>query len=104
MYDLLNKIKLKDGTEFIGIVDFVSNKKIYMFDFSKVQEDFIILATLWAGNSDSLRFSVYCAINYPHIKLPQAIIIHKNNIEVSNKELVETEKTKFRRRMIKTSD
>ena len=101
MHDLFTKIVLQDGTELLGIVDFVSNKKIYMFNFAQLQEDFIILAALWAGNSSHLRFSVYCVINYPSIKLPQAIIINENNIKYSSIKLTDTEKTKQRRRMIK---
>lgn len=98
---LLDKISLKDGREFIGIVDFVNNKQIYMFDFTnEINTDYILLAILWKGYNPNLRFSVYCSINYPDVKLPRAILIPKNHINTTDKEIKITKSSKVRKKTI----
>src|SRR4030065_1216963 len=99
---MLDTIKLKDGRTLIGIVDFISNKQIYFFDFSKeISVDFILLAILWKGNSPDLRFSVYTTINYQNLNLPRAILIPTNHIKTSTKQFVPTKKPKQRKKVVK---
>ena len=102
---LLNKIVLKTGEEFIGIIDYISSKQIYFFDFTSnyyVTEDIIILAMMWRGNAlDSTRFSVYCASALPGIQLPQAKLIAISNIEHCDIPLCPTPKAKQRKRKIR---
>lgn len=87
MQSVIETVRLKDGTSLTGIVDFVSSKQIYFFDFTnETQTDFVLIAVLWKGNQPTLRFSVFCACEYPSIKLPRAILIPISNIV--NKEVV----------------
>ena len=101
---LLDVIELKDGRTLRGIVDYSSTKQLYFFDFTQELDiDFILLAILWKGNSNGMRFSVYSTINYPTLKLPRAILIPVSNIVSSNQEYNQFDKPKQRKRMIKTS-
>jgi hypothetical protein len=99
---LLDQIELNDGRIFIGIIDFVSTKQIYVFDFTREpKEEFILLAILWKGYNPELRFSVYCSINYPDIRLPRAILIPKNHITSTDKEVQLTKPNKTKKKIIK---
>jgi hypothetical protein len=100
--DLLNRLTLKDGTQLRGIIDYVSDKHVYFFDTADTTIDFLMLAILWVGNADHLRFSVYVTQYYPGIILPTAKLIPIANITNSNKQIEPTAKIKQRKRMIKT--
>lgn len=99
--DLMNRITLKDGTQLCGIIDYVTDKHVYFFNTEETTIDFLMLAILWVGNADHLRFSVYVTQYYPGILLPNAKLIPISNIKHSNKPIIPTSKVKQRRRMIK---
>jgi len=99
---VLDIIKLKNNKTLIGIIDYISTKQIYFFDFSQeLDKDFLLLAILWKGNNPNIRFSVYCIIEFPEIKLPRAILIPLSNIEDSSKNVEITKKPKQRQKSIK---
>ena len=99
---LLNKIELKNGKSFIGIVDYITTKQLYFFDFTNEKYiDYILLAILWKGNYDNMRFSVFCAINFPNIDLPRVILLPQSNIEDIDGMLPEFDKPKQKKRIIK---
>lgn len=101
---LLDKITLKDGRTLTGIMDFVSTKQIYILDFTNNEEvDYLLLAMLWKGNKPEMRFSVYCSIYYPSLKLPKAILIPKNNISETSRQIDTTKISKVKKRTIKFS-
>lgn len=103
--NLLNTIHLKTGETLIGIVDYITTKQIYFFDFTKQAEfspDILFLAMMWRGNSlSNTRFSVYCAINYPGLELPEAKLIPVSNIEDCDFEITQSPKAKQRKRKIR---
>ena len=95
---LLTTLTLKNDEQLIGIVDFINNKQLYFFDFSKEHNvDYILLSVLWQGNAPNLRFSVFCTINYPKLHLPKALLIPLSSIEKTNHPLTKTIKAKNRR-------
>lgn len=99
---LLDTIILKDGKKLTGIIDYVSSKQIYFFDFThEVNIDYLLLAILWKGYNANIRFSVYCIVEHPETALPRAILIPINNIKSSDKKLSKTKKIKQRKKSIK---
>jgi len=104
---LLNKIVLKNGKTYHGIIDYVTKRQVYFFDFSemyKFNTDLLIMAMMWKGNSSSnIRFSIYVALNYPNFPLPPAKLIPAASIEECDIPLNETPKGKQRRRKIDVS-
>ena len=101
---VLDIIKLKNDKNLSGIIDYVSSKQIYFFDFTQETNiDFLLLAILWKGNNPNIRFSVYCTINYPEIELPRAILLPLINIESSSKNLELTKKPKQRKKTLRFS-
>jgi hypothetical protein len=103
---LLHKIELKTGETMIGIVDYVSTKQLFFFDFTNdytLDDDLLILAMMWRGNSpDTTRFSVYCAMYFPTLQLPTAKLIPLSNIDQCDVSLTPTPKPKSRRRKIRS--
>jgi len=99
---LLNKITLKDGRELLGVVDFVTKKQLYFFDFTDNHTiDYVTLCILWRGNNPEMRFSVYFMLEYPDLKLPKVILIPQTNIEDLSGKLPDHKKSKQRKRIIK---
>lgn len=87
-----------------GIVDYVTTKHLYMFDFSKNENpDYILLASWWKMSIDPNRFSVYCVLNYPELKLPRTVLIPKALIKKTNASTIPTKKPKQRNFTIKSS-
>lgn len=105
LYDyLLNQVTLKDGRKYVGIVDYVTTKQIYFFDFTgEASLDYTLLSIMWKGNHADMRFSVYCAIEHPNIQLPNVILIPQNNIDKILGNYDHHEKPKQRKRIIKAS-
>lgn len=103
--DLLDTIILNDDTKLKGVVDYVSNKQVYLFDFTQEQNraDYICLVMMWKGANIDTRFSVWCLANYPLIRLPRAILVPRNNIRYTDKPLIKTKKAKQRRTSIKSN-
>jgi hypothetical protein len=99
--NLLDAIELKDGKTLIGIVDYISSKQLYFFDFTQDTDvDYLLLAILWKGNNPGMRFSVYCTINYPTVQLPRAILVPISNIQRAIYNIT-TKKPKQRKRNIR---
>lgn len=99
---LFNTIKLKDGRNLLGIVDFVTTKQLYFFDFTnEYMIDYVTLCILWKGNCDNMRFSVYCTIEYPTIKLPKVVLIPISSIDNINGNIPTYKKPKQKKRIIK---
>lgn len=100
---LLNKITLKDGRELIGIIDYTTTKQLYFFDFTNNEKniDYILLSIMWKGNYDHLRFSVFCTIQYPDIRLPNVILIPQNLVQSIQGNLPSYIKPKQKKRIIK---
>lgn len=105
MESLLDTITLKDNTQLHGIVDYVTTKHIYFFDFSKESAtDYIMLVMLWKSSEKTeTRFSVYCISEHPRTILPRVILIPKSNIKSSTKLLRQTKSIKQRRFQLKQS-
>lgn len=99
---LLSKIELHDGRELIGVIDFVTKKQIYFFDFTFEESiDYILLTMLWKGNNNKMRFSVFCAVEYPDVRLPQAKLIPVSNIKNINTKIPEYIKPHQRKKTIR---
>lgn len=102
---VFDTVTLKDGRKFYGIVDYVSTKQIYFFDFTtEVDIDYIILAILWRGNTETLRFSVFSAIEYPTVRLPRAILIPISGIEECSVCLKKTKPQKSQKTLVTIRD
>jgi hypothetical protein len=100
---LFNKITLKDGRVVKGIIDYITTKQIYFFDYTNNKNvDYVLLSILWKGNHDNMRFSVFCAIEFPELELPNVILIPQSNISSMTGSLPNYEKHKQRKRIIKT--
>lgn len=98
MSQVLDRIELNDGNVLYGIVDYVSKREAYFFDLgNESHEDYTMLAVLWKGNNPRLRFSVYCAIEYPYLPLPKAIIIPLNSVKESSVKFTKTKNPKSKR-------
>jgi hypothetical protein len=95
---LLDCIILNDGKELFGIIDYITAKHIYFFDFSHHERsNYLLIAAVWRGASqkrDEIRFSVYSMLEFPQIPLPQATLIPKANVMSCNMPLYPTKKTK----------
>jgi len=79
---ILNKITTKTDKTYIGIIDYTTKKHLYFFDFTNEPNvDYTLLTIMWKGNSAGMRFSVFCAIHYPTIELPNVVIVPYNNIK-----------------------
>ena len=100
--NLFNKIMMKDGRDVIGIIDFVTSKQIYFFDYTNNKNiDFTLLSILWKGNHADMRFSVFCAIEFPELELPNVVLIPQSNIKEIKGKLPDYQKHKQRKRIIK---
>jgi hypothetical protein len=99
---LLNKVVLKDGRELIGIIDYTTTKQLYFFDFTnEMNIDYVLLSIMWKGNYDHMRFSVFCTIQYPGIRLPNVILIPHNLVSKIKGRLPSYIKPKQKKRIIK---
>lgn len=100
---LFDRIILESGEELYGIMDYVSKKHVYFFDFSQTSNpDLTLVVMLWRCLNDAnKRFSVYATVNFPQIELPQANLIHRNHISDSTCSLDVTPKEKQQKRSIK---
>ena len=79
--ELLDKITMDDGREYLGVTDYVNSKHVYFFDFTNnIDKDFITKVVLWKGYKPNIRFSVFCMINYPNTELPKVILLPNKNI------------------------
>ena len=97
---LLETITLDTGRVFVGIVELITKKHVYMFDFSKSPKEYIELAILWKGNHPDLRFSVYCSIEHPGIILPKTVLIPVSSIRDSTKIIEENKIPKYKKKSI----
>ncbi len=101
---LFNKITLKDGRQIKGIIDYVTTKQIYFFDYTNNKNvDYVLLSILWKGNHADMRFSVFCAIEFPDLDLPTVVLIPQSNIINIEGKLPDYQKHKQRKRIIKVS-
>lgn len=98
---LLNVIEKKNGQSLFGVIDYISTKHVYFFDFSKTTPDMILLAATWKMEQFPSRFSVYCITNYPDLKLPPVLLIPKIDINKADMDLQATKRTKQRTFAIK---
>lgn len=97
---LLTKIEIQSGEIFVGIIDFVTQKKLFFFNID--DDDHLLLAIMWSGDTERLtRFSVFCATNFPHIILPKAKLITIGDIKTSTTPITPTPKIKIKKRKIK---
>lgn len=100
--NLLDYIETKNGILHYGIIDFITTKHVYLFDFSKDESpDYILMAAYWKMTNSVTRFSVFCIIEYPNIRLPRVVLIPKSNIKATNAVLTPTKKPKQRNFTIK---
>lgn len=98
---LLDTLILKDGSKLHGIVDYVTTKHVYFFDFTiESHPDYIFMALLWKLDFSHQRFSVF-SIRFPQRALPQVRLISKNDIIFTNKDLSPTKKPKQRKSTLK---
>jgi len=101
-YPVFDRITLNSGKEYYGIVDYVSKKHIYFFDFSMAEDpDLTLLALLWRFTHSTKRFSIYATTHFPQFHLPSANLIHRNNIRDSTANLEVTPKIKQRRQSVR---
>lgn len=100
---LLDYLVLNDNTELKGVVDHVTNKYIYFFDFSgEINPDYIVLVGIWkTSDLAHKRFSVFCLIRYPHVVLPKVKLIPSKYITESNRIVIHKERNLKRKRLIK---
>ena len=78
---LLDRIQLDDGRNFIGVVDFINQKHVYFFDFTNNNNiDYVTLVILWKGYNPNMRFSVWCSMYYPMVQLPKVLLLPQKNI------------------------
>lgn len=103
MNSLLDTIALDDGTILHGVVDYVTSKHVYFFDFTKgINPDYIILTILWKGSEyHNKRFSVYCLLVHPRVILPRVILIPTAHIVNSNRMIYPRKKNKQKKMIIK---
>lgn len=102
---LLNTIELKDGRKLLGIVDFVTTKQLYFFDFTNEHTiDYVTLSIIWKGNNAEMRFSVFCTIEYPELRLPKVILIPRTNVVDIKGKMPDYKKPKQKKRIIKIID
>ena len=102
---LLNTVELKDGRKLMGIIDYVTTKQLYFFDFTEEHTvDYVTLSILWKGNHAEMRFSVFCTIEYPTIKLPKVVLIPQSNVKEIKGKLPDYKKPKQKKRIIKIID
>ena len=102
-HTIMDEIVLNDNRTLTGIIDFVSNKQIYFFDFTQETHiDYLLLAILWKGYKPELRFSVFCSIHYPEMNLPRAILLPTVNIKTTSKEVITTRRPKQRKKVIRS--
>ena len=95
---VIDEIVLKDGRTLNGVVDYVTKKYIYFFDFTTEKViDYYTLAVIARGNSN-LRFSVYCSIAFPTIELPRAIVFNRKDITDTSHSLEVLKPNKVSRR------
>ena len=81
---VFDTIVYKTGEVRHGIIDYASAKHFYFFDFTEINDmAYSLLAIAWRADylEAPKRFSVYCLINYPMVRLPQAKLIPKASLD-----------------------
>lgn len=87
---IFDEITFNDGETKYGIIDYISTKHLYFFDFTEIDDAaYSILAIAWRAEclEDPKRFSVFCLINYPRLRLPKAKLIPKSAIKKSTRSI-----------------
>lgn len=100
---LLDYITLEDGTTLEGIVDHVTSKYVYFFDFTgEINPDYIVLTGIWKTSELAYkRFSVFCLLRYPHVVLPKVNLLPTKYIIDSNRIIIKEEKRVKKKKIIK---
>lgn len=92
----LDWIEMSNGDIHRGIVDFSNQKFVHFYNFETddISPDIIIVAIIWRLKYRETRFSVFCAVNYPHLRLPRINIVNKKGINYLSSNGVESNKPK----------
>lgn len=78
-----------------GIIDFSNPNFIHFFDLSGDETgELMVLAVKWRIHKSHLRFSVFCAMYYPSIRLPNILLINKKNVSISSPSEIHKQKEK----------
>lgn len=110
---VLDTIKFKDTRmeDLKGIVDFSNKKFVHFFDFSETDDaDLVMAAVEWKTYFSDMRFSVFCSIHHPKLKLPPVKVINKRHIYIHSdvkhgrKRVTEIKKTRFSTRATATEE
>jgi hypothetical protein len=89
--ELLDTIETANLT-IVGIVDYVSTKHITIYDMTNNDDpDLSMAAIIYKLYFSDMRFSVYKSLYFAHHDIPPPVMINKNAIKRSTKNLV-TEK------------
>lgn len=73
MKDLFDTIRLTNGDEKIGIIDYIGDDFLYFIDFTDHTYDQVLyLIVRWKAESPNERFMLYC-INNDHCSQPPVV-------------------------------
>lgn len=81
---LLDTIVLNSGQTVNGVIDYVTAKHVYVFDFSRYEHSiYTMIAALWRGTypNREIRFSIYSMVQFPECPLPIAVLLPRVNIK-----------------------
>jgi hypothetical protein len=93
-------INSPEKIEVKGIIDFVSPNFIHFFDMSSDETgDLMMLIVKWRVSDHShLRFSVFCAMFYPHSYIPNIILLNVKQIDLYPSDVPNIQQEKIRRK------
>lgn len=82
-HSILDWIKMSNGDTLVGVVDFSNEKFIHFYNFDLIEDDpsCIIAAIVWKAKYHTMRFSVFCALHYPQLKIPRVNLVNRRGVK-----------------------
>ena len=85
---VLDWIKLSNGQTLSGIVDYSNDRFVHFYDFNGITDpNVIVVAIIWRQQEQDLRFSVYCSMYFPKLKIPKVKLLNRIAINDSSIDL-----------------
>lgn len=95
-YNILDTIET-DNRVFKCVIDYVSRRQVIIYDLTNSNDPlFRLIAIKWKAYHYDKRFSVFMSIYFPHVSLPDPIVLSLNSIKYSTIDLECTKPKRLR--------
>jgi len=79
---ILDWVKLNNGDELTGILDYANDRFIHFYDFKGISDPNVVLAAIvWRQKDTEMRFSVYCSMYFPKLVIPRVKLLNRIAID-----------------------